>query len=356
MTTPLRLMTFPRPRLGAAGIAAAVLSLGAGCIMSVSSSASEGDFGTVSSGDPPTSEGHYSEEGRPPSSDDTASADDGTTGSAPDQCVDAPNLLLDPGFERGPDNRWDQSSMLFLSVFCDASCDYAGESHANSGDWWVWFGGDPRPDVAWVSQRVVIDGDTASLVFHLAVRPVGNTAEDTFSAWIDDVEVLSLGSGDFVNGYAYTRYVLDVSRFADGLEHEVAFEARLSGNADTSFFLDDVSLQSCVEEPAASESTSGAPPAEDSGEVAGDSETSDGESGESATGEGDTDAASSSGVVDSAGTDSGGATEEGTGASKGESSGGAFGTDTESATDTDAGDETSSPPPATTGPADGTSS
>jgi cysteine-rich repeat protein len=158
--------------------------------------------------------------------------------------VNLSNLLVDPGFEGGPfGGFWDESSTQFLTPICDVNdCELAGQ---RSGDYWAWFGGaDAAVEEASVSQQLVIPASATELRFWLAL-PSCHSAVDFLEVLVDGNQAwVVLGDDPSCGDATYVEQVVDVSTWADGQSHEVAFHGMTNTpfGEFTDFFLDDVYL------------------------------------------------------------------------------------------------------------------
>lgn len=220
--------------------------LSAACIINTSE---DGDGGPgTDSGDPPISTGQPSDS-TGPIADDTVGTDtnDGTTGGPVGECTE--NLVLDPGFEAGtPSDAWTEASDAFGSPICDSSCTEEAGAVPYAGDWWAWFGGvEDMPETASVSQTITIDPEMAYLSFRFQIRSGANTGDDVFTATLGGDTVFMVNDQDMNDYDTYQRVDLDVSAWADGGSYELRFASEHTGVGLTSFFLDDVSLVSCIE-------------------------------------------------------------------------------------------------------------
>jgi hypothetical protein len=196
---------------------------------------------------------------------------DGSTGGDTDggeelECSD--NIMADPGFESGtPSEMWEEASELFGTPLCDESCTTDEGAEPRSGSWWIWFGGSEEPEQASMSQTVTLDAENATLSFWFSINSAAGTGDDVFTVKVDEEAVFTATDGDLEQYDGYTLVEIDVSRFADGAEHVLAFEADLTGEGLTNFFLDDVELVEC--EPIAAAEDSGG---ETDGETDGDTD------------------------------------------------------------------------------------
>lgn len=197
----------------------------------------------------------------------------GETGTVPLGCGD--NLLEDPGFEAGlPNGAWDDVSPLFDTPICNSDCTDDVGAGPFVGDWWVWFGGIAMADTPSVKQTVLIPDGLAMLRFGFSINAGSGTGNDVFTVSIDQDPVVQILDTDASDYSGWRVLEVDVSRFADGGEHELEFSAVIAGEGVTNFFVDEVELLPCDE---SSESSS-----EDSGSSSGDTNVGDSSTGQSA--------------------------------------------------------------------------
>lgn len=166
--------------------------------------------------------------------------------------ADAGNVVQDPGFEDGPSGEfWTESSSNFASIVCDEDrCGSPGGLTANTGRFWVYFGGTPTgaAEAATVAQDVTIPLDEmAALQFYLAIPAAA--APFTLEVSLGSAVLLEVTEADQNRYSSYRRVSLDVSRYADGGTHTLLFSyANLqSPGAATGILLDDISLVAGVE-------------------------------------------------------------------------------------------------------------
>ena len=191
--------------------------------------------------------------------DDTGTTGDDTgetTGGLPGECTE--NLLLDPGFEAGtPSTVWNEDSTLFGTPICDASCTEETGAVPYAGSWWVWLGGvTDQVEVGSVSHTHQLP-EMAYLGFWLWIRSSAGTGDDVFTVTVDGETVFMVVDTDMAEYDEYTHVTVDITPYADGGDHEIAFIGDLAGSGLTSFFLDETSLVSCVESSGSSGSDSG---------------------------------------------------------------------------------------------------
>jgi len=168
-------------------------------------------------------------------------------GGGPPRNVDldcSENLIGDPGFEQPlPNANWTETTQVFPSILCDASCSPTDGAGPHSGNGWAWFGGHEEMETAALTQFVTLDGTLATLSFFVSVNRASVRRNGAFAIYLDGTQLFSVG--DFaVTDYEFLE--LDISDFADGRLHVLRFEAVFEGTAITNFFVDDVLLQTCT--------------------------------------------------------------------------------------------------------------
>ncbi len=158
-----------------------------------------------------------------------------------DVCFDS---VEDGSFEGGtPSAAWDEVSLNFGTPIC--SLDSCGADRANTGDWFLWFGGTPDLEVAYIEQQVSIGEDAGTLSFHLWIGATSGLGIDFLRVLVDDTEVFYTleGNPNYIGGYNLVQ--LDLSAFADGGSHLLRFESITWGLRVTNFFVDDISIETC---------------------------------------------------------------------------------------------------------------
>jgi hypothetical protein len=191
---------------------------------------SEGDAAGTTSGTDASSGGS--------GGDPTQTGGDTEAGSCPD-------VVVDGSFEEGPLTiGWMTGSTNWETPICNATC-FAGGNEAYDGDWWVWFGGVPVAESAFVSQMLPIAQGSAELVFHVLINSETQSANDTLTVLVDDQNVFMLTGENELEYGQYVEVRVDLTDFADGSIHLLSFDANFDGNSTTSFFLDSVELHSC---------------------------------------------------------------------------------------------------------------
>ncbi|MGB4595257.1 MAG: Ig-like domain-containing protein [Anaerolineaceae bacterium] len=156
----------------------------------------------------------------------------------------ADQLILDPSFEAyTPNPYWEEFSETYGTPLCtEADCGTGTGTGPNTGDVWAWFGGAAAGDTGYVSQAVEILPGTAKINFFVEQYVCGAAGTSNYMALvIDDVEVWRTdGTDDACAVLGYRPIEVDVSDFANGGTHTIAFESVTVDGAN--FFLDDVTL------------------------------------------------------------------------------------------------------------------
>ena len=159
-------------------------------------------------------------------------------------------LLEDSSFEAtNPDDFtnpfWPSSSTNFGTPFCTLDlCGTGMDSSApRTGTFWAWLGGTGNPETGHLEQTVSIpSGNPRHLNFWLRMGTLsgsGATVEVTV-----DSRILRTFVEPAQPEPAYVQYTVDVSDFADGQQHVVAFTYVSPGDI-SNYSLDDVTLE-CV--------------------------------------------------------------------------------------------------------------
>ena len=156
------------------------------------------------------------------------------------------NAVQDGSFEAGsPSPVWEESSTNFGTPLCNPGCGAGGGTGPLTGDWWAWFGGFPIGyEASALTQTVTIPAGATALTFYLE-QPVCDSAADYLAVLIDGQEVFRAdGSSPACGTIGYARQVVDVSVYADGAAHTLAFhsETFATNGTPTNFFVDDVSI------------------------------------------------------------------------------------------------------------------
>jgi len=165
------------------------------------------------------------------------------------QCDDPtpPGVVTDASFENHRVNpSWTEVSTNFDSLICDeANCTTGAGSGPADGSFWAWFGGiSEASEEASLSQLLVFPATATRLQFELEVSAC-DSASDYIEVLIDgNREFFIDGTSPLCGLSGYTTQLVDISAYADGATHNVAFHAEtFASNFDLSnFFVDVVSM------------------------------------------------------------------------------------------------------------------
>ena len=160
------------------------------------------------------------------------------------------SIVTDCSFESGtPSTGWTEASSNFGTPICDtAGCGTGGAPiGANSGSFWVWLGGIAASEEGSVSQAITIPAaSTGTLSFYFMAPVCSGDVADYVEATIDGTRVWSVDATNATYcdiDTAYTPISVDVSAYADGGTHTLAFHSEVFGVSGTSnFWIDDVDL------------------------------------------------------------------------------------------------------------------
>lgn len=175
-------------------------------------------------------------------------------GAVSSSTVDNQNeAIQDGGFEDGtPNSFWTEASTNFGTPICDAvGCGVGGGTGPHGGTFWTWFGGIAGAEEGSMTQSVTFPaGGSASITFFLEMPTcaAGSGADDFMELTVDGTQVFRIdATSPLCNTVGYQQQVVDVSAFADGAAHTVAFHS-ITSTEVVNFFVDDVSLAttSCV--------------------------------------------------------------------------------------------------------------
>jgi PKD repeat protein len=156
-------------------------------------------------------------------------------------------LLTDGGFEAGPGGAWTETSTNFGTPLCDlANCGTGTGTGPHAGTYWAWFGGIPATvETGSLTQSITIPaGGTASLTFWLE-QILCDSPQDFLEVSVDGNIVFSSdGSSPLCGVLGYSLQTIDISAYADGNSHDLAFNSTtFSANGNpTNIFVDDVSV------------------------------------------------------------------------------------------------------------------
>jgi hypothetical protein len=158
-------------------------------------------------------------------------------------------VVADCGFEAGAGGgAWTEASTNFGTPICDVgSCGTGGAPIGpNSGSFWTWFGGIGAFEEGSVSQSITIPAATTGTLTFFVMAPVcSGDVPDFVEATLDGTSVWSIDATNAICGTntAYTPISVDVSSYADGGSHTLAFHSVVNGvSGTTNFFVDDIDL------------------------------------------------------------------------------------------------------------------
>ncbi|QIG42747.1 hypothetical protein G5V58_08095 [Nocardioides anomalus] len=157
--------------------------------------------------------------------------------------------LPDGGFEAASGNPavtpfWTAADSLAGTPVVTSSIYTPGsESAPRSGKAWVWFGGFPDAGhTGSVSQSVVLPaGGAVALTFWYRNSDVSAPYDAQLLVQVDGRTVRTITESTVADP-AYTKQVVDLSAYADGTGHVLAFSYRNGGEGVTNMLVDDVSL------------------------------------------------------------------------------------------------------------------
>ena len=242
-----------------------------------------------------------SDDGGSSSVTDSGSSSAGDTSGEPSGLC-PPNRVGDPSFEGGsPNAAWTEQSFLYEGVICDADCAMNDAAVPRTGDFAIWFGGIAQAELATVHQEITLPQGVGRLTFWLGIDtgPQRN-GDDRLTVRLGGAEVFTVTEAQTDDYPAYTQ--IDIPLQLPAGAQLLEFEADLSGNHVTSFFVDDVSITVCPDavqpEPTTGGDTTTAGPS-DTDTSTGTGETSD----TSGTGGGDTTSDTDATTSDATGTD-----------------------------------------------------
>ncbi|OWY20573.1 T9SS C-terminal target domain-containing protein [Sphingobacteriales bacterium UPWRP_1] len=161
------------------------------------------------------------------------------TETCPTEC----ERVTDGGFEEGA-TAWTQFSTNFGTPLCDPSCSN-GTNNAYAGTFWCWFGGIDAVEDGSITQTIAITAPTATLTFYLTIPVNSTNGQDFMRVTVDDNEVFMVNESEVASYADYTLVTVDISAYADGGNHVLAFESSCFGGGTTNFFVDNISVEAC---------------------------------------------------------------------------------------------------------------
>lgn len=170
------------------------------------------------------------------------------------------SIVQDCGFENGPNGGvWTDASTNFGSPICDVgSCGIGNASQGPyDGTYWAWFGGIIGTEESSESQSITLPANsTATLTFHFMAPGCSGDSNDFIEVTIDGNPLWTYNATGALCGIAspYAQISVDISAFADGSAHTLAFHSIVNGTGTvvTNFFVDDVDVITAPLAPVAS--------------------------------------------------------------------------------------------------------
>ena len=191
--------------------------------------------------------------------------------------ANAAEYLADGSFEaaggsaaNGPN--WNEADSVFGTPLCDlSSCGGVGP---RTGTWWAWFGGTSAAQTSSLTQTLTIPSGAAVLSFYLFVSsdPDGNNASLTVK--LDSTTLHTYADPPVDSGYTLRSF--DISSFADGGSHTLAFNYvnPAASSLPRNMHLDDVSINNVqTATPVVSQTTPDSPASSTTPSVSGTAES-----------------------------------------------------------------------------------
>jgi cysteine-rich repeat protein len=166
----------------------------------------------------------------------------------PQPPVPGSNAVPESGFESGiPNPVWAEASTNFGTPLCDDNCGIP--QNANTGNWYVWFGGVSVFEEASVEQSFLIAATDTELTFARQVA-VCDSADDFVRLTLDSNTVWEVdGSSPDCGESAYSTETIELSSapggpYNDDSVHTIRFESITvaTNGLNSNFFIDDVSI------------------------------------------------------------------------------------------------------------------
>lgn len=165
----------------------------------------------------------------------------------PDKTTGCTELIQNPGFEKGSGEPWVEYTSLSVAII--------GEEWPHTGKRSAWLGGSDEETFHYIYQDVAIPANakTASLTYwyylHEEFSADDSPAESNFSVLIANTDGDILANLETMSSTqaneAWEQSTLDAKKYA-GKTIRLAFTAEMATGNISSWFVDDVSLQSCT--------------------------------------------------------------------------------------------------------------
>lgn len=166
----------------------------------------------------------------------------------PQPPVPGSNVVPESGFEGGtPNPVWAEASTTFGTPLCDDNCGIP--QNANTGNWYVWFGGIAAAETGSVQQNFLIESTDTDLTFARQIAAC-DSADDFVRLTLDGNTVWEVdGSSPDCGESAYSTETIELSSapggpYNDDLSHIIRFESSIfaTNGGGSNFWLDDVSI------------------------------------------------------------------------------------------------------------------
>lgn len=161
--------------------------------------------------------------------------------------IPATTDIRDSGFEGSYDtgtylinDDWKVKSSHFVSPICKAGACGEDSMYAApfEGSHWIYFGGTPEADTAFVEQKVIIP-NTAHVQLTYAVWLSDNSIPSTMQIKVDSTVVYTLPTTETAN---YILRSVDLTPYADGKVHKIRFSYSKPGGGYADINIDSITL------------------------------------------------------------------------------------------------------------------
>jgi len=158
------------------------------------------------------------------------------------------NAVPEGSFESGtPNPTWTEASVTFGTPLCNDGCGIP--QGANTGSWYVWFGGIAAAETGSVEQSFTIESTDAELTFARQIAAC-DSGDDFVRLTLDGNPVWTVdGSNPACGEPDYSTETIDLASapggpYNDDLAHIIRFESSIfaTNGGLSNFFIDDVSI------------------------------------------------------------------------------------------------------------------
>lgn len=191
---------------------------------------------------------------------------DGFDGSGGNPTCEPQQLFQDASFEatvagQPPTNAfWQSTDTVNGNTLCDAGCDEGGTVVARTGTWFSWFGGLREPNVASLSQAVVLPAGQARWLNYWIIDQIAGDPSASLKLSVDGTLVQTVTAEGTSE---YTLRSIEIpTTYLDGQSHTIRFDwsADAADSVLGGAIIDDVTLD-CSAQPARANLPSGSKPA-----------------------------------------------------------------------------------------------